>query len=139
MDEFFLKLKNTEISLPPSQKPKSKDFPKAKIRTSTPKCISLPLENKTPSRPPSPRILTHQNHRERIIRREKMQSISMAMSTHSHSTSIKANSKPNRKSGSVDIWKSAFVFNSSFNDYKNPKCRVKNPTRVLNIPLSSIK
>lgn len=55
MNDYILKLKFTSIELPPHIRPESKDFPRARIRTSTPKCKESGFDFKSCSRPNSPK------------------------------------------------------------------------------------
>ena len=55
MNEYLLKLKYTRIEMPPEILPESKDFPKARVRTATPKEHRISLEFNSSSRPSSPK------------------------------------------------------------------------------------
>jgi hypothetical protein len=137
MNDYILKLKFTKIEPPPNTRPESKDFPRAKVRTTTPKFKNLSFDNNSNSRLSTPRI-ARLKQRPRTVKKP---------SNSPKSINIKLNVINFEKNPAST--KSNFQANSWYNPvYKNDnlsskafysKYRVRNPSRILILPSTSFK
>lgn len=159
MDDYILKLKFTQIDLPPHQRLESKLFPKSKIRTSTPKCTSASFNLKSLSRPISPKSSTIpktsagvRHHPGISVNNSTITSVN-TLQKHSDNIpcSLKAKlltrtivQSPNRKthgrhntSQEPSLANPLLICNLQTNLHYSYK--VKNPARILNIPSPKYK
>jgi hypothetical protein len=124
MDAYILKLKYTQLCLPVSQKPESRDFPRAKLRTITPKCRSSLLDLKSHARPETPKPSGVYNYSSLLMMKTRI------------SPSIPKTPGPQRRQSSKTTSKSS---TSKAGEYAKQHFRVKSPKKVQTIPLSSLK
>ena len=128
MGEYILKLNLTQIDPPPSKKVESRDFPRAKVRTTTPSCRNSLIDFNFKSRPQTPKPT------------KIMMKNSLLSKVHRNSNARKkVNTFYRRKSISEILESSYFAIGKSSDLKKNKNFRIKSPTRVLAIPYTSLK
>ena len=145
MNDYILRLKFTQIELPPNIRQESKDFPRARIRTSTPKCKDTSFDFKSTSRPSSPKA----NPTRLALKRQEPKPQQKNHPVPSpNSLQIKLNtinafnfpSGPKYTAISQDLTDySLFPINSVLRNTVHSKYRVRRPARTLNIPSPTFK
>ena len=143
MNDYILRLKFTQIDLPPNMRQESKDFPRARIRTSTPKCKEGSLDFKSISRPSSPkaipmRLIVKKQQPKQII---KPACLSSSLQMKINTLNID-NFAPGPKFESVSqdlVDYRLFPINSVLRNAVHSKYRVRRPSRILNIPSPTFK
>lgn len=128
MNDYILKLKFTQITLPPSQKIESRDFPRAKIRTTTPNCRSSLTDFGFKSRPQTPKPNKAVKRNTLLVKEKQKEAASK----------IK-DSLDRRKSINEILESSYFSFRQSKDFKKIKNFRIKSPTKLVTIPYTSMK
>ena len=127
MDAYILKLKFTQLSLPVSQKPESRDFPRAKLRTITPKCRNSLLDLKSQMRPSTPKPSGPYNYASLLLMKSGV-TPPIAKTPKTSLAQRRLSSQNNSRSKTLQAC-----------EYAKQHFRVKSPKKVLTIPLSSLK
>lgn len=128
MNDYVLKLKFTHITLPPSQKIESRDFPRAKIRTTTPNFRSSLTDFSFKSRPQTPKP-------NEVLKRNTL----LMTANKKGALRKKTNSFDRRKSINEILESSYFTFKQPKDLKRNKNFRIKSPTKLVTIPCTSMR
>lgn len=138
MNEYVLKLNYTKFEMPANIKLETKDFPKARIRTLTPKFKKKSIDFSLMSRPSTPKYIETAENKKRenmIQKRLLANSYRITLKTLSFDKSGHGNYQNPTILIANKLKRKNTVFLTNFHS----KYKIKNPTKVLNLPSTSLK